>query len=104
PADPDPARAVPGLAEPVQGPGRRLPGGGVRVKRLLIILVLLGLAAGGAYWWYEHHGDGQQTASATGGRRGFGGARRGGPDPETPIPVLAANSQLRDVPIYLDAL
>jgi membrane fusion protein, multidrug efflux system len=74
------------------------------MKRLLIILVLLGLAGGGAYWWYEHHGDGQQTASATGGRRGFGGARRGGTDPETPIPVLAANSELRDVPIYLDAL
>ena len=72
------------------------------MKRLLLLLVLLAAAGGGAYWWYAHHDTGQQTAAA--GRRGFGGARRGGTDPETPIPVLAATSERRDVPIYLDAL
>ena len=72
------------------------------MKRVLVVLVLLGLAGGGGYWWWHSHQQaGEQTA-----QRGSGGGRgrRSGGDPSTPVPVLAAMSEKKDVPIYLDAL
>ncbi len=62
------------------------------MKRLLLLLVLLA-AAGGAWWWFAGPADTGQAASA--------GGRHGG---DTPVPVLAAKAELRDVPIYLDGL
>ena len=70
------------------------------MKRILIILALLGLAGGAVYWWVDVRGGAEQAADSGGRGRG----RRGGPDPNTPVPVLAAKSANRDVPIYLDAL
>lgn len=69
------------------------------MKRLLTILILLGAAAGAGYWYYTTHAD---TAAAT--ASGPTGRRRGAPDAETPVPVLAARAQTQDVPIYLDGL
>jgi multidrug efflux system membrane fusion protein len=68
------------------------------MKRLLVILVLLGAAGGAYYWWHTTHEEPVQTAGRTG--RG----RRGGTDPETPVPVTAARAEVRNVPIYLDGL
>lgn len=77
------------------------------MKRTLLTLTVL-LAAGAAgLWWYGYRvsweGGPQlareQAANAPAGRRG----RRGG-DPETPVPVVAAKAERRDVPIYLDGL
>src|SRR4051794_14045387 len=74
------------------------------MKRLLVILVLLAAAGGAGWWgWTAHPASGPETAAGTGGG-GRRGGRRGAPDPDTPVPVLAANSEKRDVPIYLDAL
>jgi multidrug efflux system membrane fusion protein len=68
------------------------------MKRLLVILVLLGATGGAYYWWHATHAETTQTA----GRPGRG--RRGGTDPETPVPVTAARAEIRNVPIYLDGL
>ncbi len=69
------------------------------MRRWIVALVLLAvLGGGGYYWWHNHQTGTEQTAAS--GRRG----RRGGQDPSTPVPVLAANSVTQDVPIYLDAL
>ena len=73
------------------------------MKRLLVLLVLLAAAGGAGYWWWTHHEAGTEQTASSGGRPGRG-ARRGAADPDTPVPVLAANSETRDVPIYLDAL
>ena len=72
------------------------------MKRLLVALVLLGLAGGGVYWWWHQHQQGTEQVAARTGGRGRGG--RSGADPSTPVPVLAAKSETKDVPIYLDAL
>jgi multidrug efflux system membrane fusion protein len=67
------------------------------MKRLILALVLLGIVGGGAYyWWHAHQSDTEQSASS--------GRRRRGQDPNTPVPVLADRSVVKDVPIYLDAL
>ena len=81
------------------------------MKRILLTLVVLCLAgAAGAYWYgyrvtFEGGGIGftrtEQTASTEPRRAGRG--RRGG-DPETPVPVLAARVESKDVPVYLDGL
>lgn len=74
------------------------------MKRLLIALVLLGAAGGAGYWYYTtRYAPSQQTAAA-GARPGGAARRRGAPDPDTPVPILAAKAESRDVPIYLDAL
>lgn len=69
------------------------------MKRVLVILVVLGLVGGGGYWWWHSH---QQSTAQT--AQGNGRGRRSGGDPSTPVPVLAATSETKDVPIYLDAL
>jgi multidrug efflux system membrane fusion protein len=69
------------------------------LKRVLVILVLLGLVGGGGYWWWHSHQQGTEQVAQRGGR-----GRRSGGDPSTPVPVLAATSEKKDVPIYLDAL
>ncbi len=79
------------------------------MKRLLIVLVLLGAAGGAGWWYYDTHmrpadqvaasGPAGQAAAPAAGPR-----RRGAPDPNTPIPVLAARAEKKDVPIYLDGL
>lgn len=64
------------------------------MKRLLLVLVLLGAAGGAGYWWYATH---VAADDQTGGRRG-------GPEPDQPIPVTMAKAEMRNVPIYLDGL
>ena len=71
------------------------------MRRVLILLALIGFAGGGAYWWHVRHDGTEQVAASDAGR---GRGRRSGQDPSTPVPVLAAQSERRDVPIYLDAL
>ena len=68
------------------------------MKRFLLLLMLLAVTGGGAYWWYTRPPATEQAAAGSGGRR------RGAPDPNTPVPVLAARSETRDVPVYLDGL
>ncbi len=72
------------------------------MKRALLVLLLLGAAGGGGYWWYTRPALTEQAGAGAGGGRG--GRGRGGANPDTPIPVLAARSEARDVPIYLDGL
>ncbi len=83
------------------------------MKRVLIAFVLLCAAGAAGLWWtgYTVSFEGglslkpppeQQAANA--GNRPAGGRRRGQQNPDTPIPVLAAKAETRDVPIYLDAL
>ena len=77
------------------------------MKRLLLILVLLGAAGGAGYWYYTTRIQTQTAAGdATPGRgnRPGGPPRPGAPAVETPVPVLAAKAETRDVPIYLDGL
>lgn len=77
------------------------------MKRALAVLVLLGLAGGGGYWWWHTYEAGHQATEQVaqrGGGAGGGRGRRSGGDPSTPVPVLAAQSEKKDVPIYLDAL
>ena len=64
-------------------------------RRIILLLVLLGLAGGGVWWWHAHQAGTEQVA---------GRGRRSGRDPDTPVPVLAAQSKTENVPIYLDAL
>ena len=72
----------------------------VRIVPVLVVFVLLGVVGGGGYWWWHsHHQEAEQVAQRGGGR-----GRRSGGDPSTPVPVLAALSEKKDVPIYLDAL
>ncbi len=70
------------------------------VVPVLVAVVLLGAAAGGGYWWWHNHQQGTEQVAQRGGGRG----RRSGGDPSTPVPVLAAQSEKKNVPIYLDAL
>ncbi len=74
------------------------------MKRLLILLLLAAAGAGTYYWFYMRPAETAEAAPT--GRRGRG--RPGGPGAPggdaTPIPVLTANSEARDVPIYLDGL
>ncbi len=70
------------------------------MRRLLTLLILLAVIGGGiyaTYWWYTRPAATAQLAGQAPG--GFG--PRGEP---TVVPVLTAQSQMRDVPIYLDAL
>lgn len=68
------------------------------LRRLLVLAVVFG-AAGAAYWWYVVRVPAEgPVAAAPGGRR------RGAPDANTPVPVLTAMAEARDVPIYLDGL
>ena len=71
-----------------------------RVVPTLVVLVLLGSVAGGGYWWWHTHSQATEQVAQRGGGRG----RRSGGDPSTPVPVVAAQSEKKDVPIYLDAL
>ncbi len=70
------------------------------MKRVMLILLLLG-AAGGAGYYYWHRATPTEQAGTGGSRRRGGG---GSGDEATPIPVLTARSETRDVPIYLDGL
>lgn len=77
------------------------------MKRLLIVLVLLGAGAGAGWWYWTQGGQGPAATTAAGRPAGATGATargRRGPNPDTPIPVLAARAERRDVPIWLDAL
>jgi len=71
------------------------------MKRMLLILLLLG-AAGGAGYYYWNRAAPTEQAGASGSRRRGGGGGSG--DEATPIPVLTARSETRDMPIYLDGL
>jgi len=76
------------------------------VKRFLVLLVLLAAGGGGAYYWYvlrDQPADQAAADAPPGAPAGRGGRRRGGSD-GTPIPVLAALSETRDVPVWLDGL
>lgn len=68
------------------------------MRRVLLILLLLG-AAGGAGYYYWFRPASTEHAGTPGGRR-----RGGAGDEAAPIPVLAARSETRDVPVYLDGL
>ncbi len=88
------------------------------MKRILLAIVLLGATGAGTLWWlgYTVSLDGtpklvppaaqtaQGTAQGTAAARAPGGRGRRGADPDLPVPVLAARAELRDVPIWLDAL
>ena len=75
------------------------------MKRVLLVLLLLAAAGGGAYYWFELRDppEAQAAAGAPAANPGRGGRRRGGGD-GTPIPVLTARSESRDVPVWLDGL
>ena len=68
------------------------------MRRLLTLLILLAVIGGGMYaiyWWHSPvRAATAQVAGQAPGRRGEA----------TVVPVLTAPSQIRDVPIYLDAL
>ena len=67
------------------------------MRRLILLLVLLVAAAGGGYWWYYIRVPAETAgAPAPGGRRRFA--------PPDSIPVLLANAEARNVPIWLDGL
>ncbi|HEY0207073.1 MAG TPA: efflux RND transporter periplasmic adaptor subunit [Acetobacteraceae bacterium] len=72
------------------------------MKRLLLVLLLLGAAGGGAYYWYVLREP--PAAEAANGTPTRGGSRRRGGSDGTPIPVLTARSEQRDVPVWLDGL
>ena len=74
------------------------------MRRLLLVLVLLGAAGGGAYYWYAVRGQPATEAAADGGTPARGGSRRRGGADGTPVPVLTARSDARDVPVWLDGL
>ena len=60
------------------------------MKRIVWIVVLLALAAGGFFWWRKSHADQQAQAQKGAGER--------------TVPVIAAEVEKKDVPIYLDGL
>ena len=68
------------------------------MRRLILLLVLLAAAAGGGgYWWFYLRAPAETAgAQAPGGRRRFA--------PPDSIPVLLANAEARNVPIWLDGL
>ncbi len=72
------------------------------MKRLLLIMLLLG-AGGGAYYWYVMREQPVAEASAATTQAQGGRRRRGGAD-GTPVPVLTARSEAKDVPVWLDGL
>ncbi len=73
------------------------------MKRFVLILLLLGAAGGGAYYWYVLR-EQPAAEAAVGGTPARGGSRRRGASDGTPIPVLTARSEQRDVPVWLDGL
>ncbi len=73
------------------------------MKRFVLILLLLGAAGGGAYYWYVVR-EQPAAEAAVGGTPARGGSRRRGASDGTPIPVLTARSEQRDVPVWLDGL
>ena len=68
------------------------------MRRLILLLVLLVAAAGGGVqWWFSLRAPAETAgAQAPGGRRRFA--------PPDSIPVLLANAEARNVPIWLDGL
>ena len=68
------------------------------MRRLILLLVLLVAAAGGGVtWWFYLRAPAETAgAQAPGGRRRFA--------PPDSIPVLLANAEARNVPIWLDGL
>ncbi len=68
------------------------------MRRLILLLVLLVAAAGGGVTWWFYLRAPAETAGvqAPGGRRRFA--------PPDSIPVLLANAEARNVPIWLDGL
>ncbi len=73
------------------------------MKRVLVILLLLGAAGGGAYYWRVSREQPAAEAADSGTPTRGGSRRRGGTD-ATPIPVLTARGERRDVPVWLDGL
>ena len=73
------------------------------MKRFVLILLLLGAAGGGAYYWYVVR-EQPAAEAAVSGTPARGGSRRRGASDGTPIPVLTARSEQRDVPVWLDGL
>ncbi|MGI4944809.1 MAG: efflux RND transporter periplasmic adaptor subunit, partial [Janthinobacterium lividum] len=73
------------------------------MRRFLLILLLLGAAGGGVYYWRVVREQPAAEAAAS-GSSARGGSRRRGASDGTPIPVLTARSEQRDVPVWLDGL
>ncbi len=67
------------------------------MRRVLLVLLVLA-AAGGTGYYYHTRGEPAASSPDLGGA-----SHRGGTD-DAPVPVLAARSEARDVPIYLDGL
>ncbi len=74
------------------------------MKRILLILLLLAAAGGGAFYYWSRTAPTEQASASGGRRRGGAGGVGGAAADATPIPVLAARSETRDVPVYLDGL
>jgi len=72
---------------------------GFRPGRWLLLIVIL---AGAAFAWSKYHSS--APASASGHAHGGRGMHGGGEDPNAPVPVVVANAEQRDFPIYLDGL
>lgn len=69
------------------------------MKKLIWIIVLILAAGGGWYLWRQH----QAAAPAGAAEGGAGGGGRGGGQ-MGPVPVVIAEAQQEDVPIYLEGL
>src|SRR5581483_10295501 len=89
------AGAVPGFGQSLQGARRRLASAGdpysrssMTMRRVLLVLILLAAVAGAVIWV-----RGKETAQHA--ARGGAGA---------PVPVVLAEAETQNVPVYLDAL
>lgn len=73
------------------------------MRRFLLIMLLLGAAGGSVYYWRVVR-EQPAAEAAAGGSSARGGSRRRGALDGTPIPVLTARSEQRDVLVWLDGL
>jgi multidrug efflux system membrane fusion protein len=71
-----------------------------RAGRIAFALVSLCLAAGVAYYWSPWQSTAQQQEPGKKGKKG----KRSGPGAGEPVPVLAIEARIADVPVYLDGV